>query len=130
MNDMQDALGHWVPHPNANVQWSAHLVDDLFQLGQAIESSRADFVVDGQLKHYSMLVPVTSEVNNLGLNPVVTTTDQIRRAEVRVKPKASTDGIDHDFTLPFEFSNPNPNTVDTGMESPSAQDERLEALKN
>ena len=31
-------------------------------------------MVDGQPKHYAMLVPVTSEVNNLGLNPVVTTT--------------------------------------------------------
>ena len=81
-NGMQDALGQWVPHPNANVQWPAHLVDDLFQLGHAIESSKADFVVDGQPKHYSMLVPVTSEVNNLGLNPVVTTTSLSSSSQV------------------------------------------------
>ena len=61
---------HW----DANIQWAAHLVDDLFQLGQAIEQSKADFVVDGQPKHYARLVPVTSEVKNLGLNPVVPTT--------------------------------------------------------
>ncbi len=70
---MKDALGQWVPHPDASIQWAAP-VDDLFQLGQAIEQSKADFVVDGQPKHYAMLVPVTSELNNLGLKPVVPTT--------------------------------------------------------
>ena len=78
---MQDALGQWVPRPDTSFPWPATLVEDLFQLGQTIESSKADFLGKGQPKHYSMLVPVTSEVNNLGLNPVVTTTDQIRRAE-------------------------------------------------
>ncbi len=73
-NGMQDALGQWVPHPNASIQWAAHLVDGLFQLGQAIEHSKADFVVDGQPKHYAMLIPVTSEGNIPGSNPVVTTT--------------------------------------------------------
>ena len=78
---MQDALGQWVPRPDTSFPWPATLVDDLFQLGQTMESSKVDFVGEGQPNHYSMLVPVTSEVNNLGLNPVVTTTDQIRRAE-------------------------------------------------
>jgi len=73
-NGMQDALGQWVPHPNASIQWAAHLVDGLFQLGQAIEHSKADFVVDGQPKHYAMLIPVISEGNIPGSNPVVTTT--------------------------------------------------------
>ncbi len=53
-NGMKDALGQWVPHPDASIQWAAP-VDDLFQLGQAIEQSKADFVVDGQPKHYTML---------------------------------------------------------------------------
>ena len=71
---MQDAVGHWVPHSDTSFPWSASLVDELFQLGEAIESSKADFVVEGKPKHYCMLLPVISEVNNLGLKPAVTTT--------------------------------------------------------
>ena len=79
---MQDALGQLMPHPNTSFPWSAQLVEDLFQLGETIESSRADFVVDGQPNHYSMLVPVTSEVNNRGLNPVGTTTSLSSSSQV------------------------------------------------
>ena len=41
---MKDALGHWALHPNISFLWSAQQVDDLFQLGEVIESSKADFV--------------------------------------------------------------------------------------
>ena len=70
---MQDALGQWVPRPDTGFQWPAYPVDVLFQLGEVIEKSQADFVVDGQPKHYAMLVPVNSEVNNRGLIPAVPT---------------------------------------------------------
>ena len=51
--------------------------------------------------------------------------DQARRAGSKGKPKPSTNNSEPDFTTPLEFSNPNPNPVDTGTESLSAQDERL-----
>ncbi len=63
-----------MPHPDTSFPWSDALVDELFQLGEAIEGSRADLVVYGKPKHDCMWLSVTSEVNNLGLNPVVTTT--------------------------------------------------------
>ena len=63
---MQDELGQWVPRPDTDFPWPSHSIVDLFQLGEAIERSNADFVVDGQPKHYAMLIPVNSEVNNLG----------------------------------------------------------------
>ena len=62
-----------VPRLDTDFPWPSHPVDNLFQLGEAIEKSNADFVVDDQPKHYAMLVPVNSEVNNLGWKPVVTT---------------------------------------------------------
>ena len=53
---MQDELGQWVPCSDTDFPWPSHPVDDLFQLGEAIKKSNADFVVDGQPKHYNMVV--------------------------------------------------------------------------
>ena len=50
--------------------------------------------------------------------------DQIKRVGAKAKPIANTIGVDLDFT-PFEVGNPNPNPVDTGNQSPRAQDEDL-----
>jgi hypothetical protein len=41
--------------------------------------------------------------------------DQIKRAGAKVKPVASTNDDDPDFTQPLQVVNPNPNLVDTGI---------------
>ena len=47
--------------------------------------------------------------------------DQIKRAGAKGKPKPSDAVINPDFTEEIEVSIPNPNPVDTGMDSLSAQ---------
>ena len=54
--------------------------------------------------------------------------DQVKRVGSKGKPKPNTINAESDFTLPLEFSNPT--TVDTGNQSPSAQDGNQLDIKN
>ena len=54
--------------------------------------------------------------------------DQIRRGGAKVKPIANKNDVDPDFTQPLQVVNPNPNPVDTGNQSPRAQDEDVNKI--
>ena len=81
---MQDELGQWAPRPDTDFPWPSYPIVDLFQLGETIERSQADFVVDGQPKHYAMLIPVNSEVINQGSKPVGTTVSSSSSQPARI----------------------------------------------
>ncbi len=54
--------------------------------------------------------------------------DQIKRVGAKVKPIANTNDDNPDFSQRAEVDNPNPNLVDTGNQSPRAQDEDVNKI--